>query len=97
MNVECASNADCSGSQYCNTEIWECESTSIGPYCGDGNCDRDESEINCPQDCGGNIDTSNHNTNSSDNSTILISLIIAGAIIFTGIVVVVILKNRGTK
>ncbi len=45
--VECTSDLDCSGDDFCQN--YKCR---LQPYCGDGSCDSGESCITCSGDCG---------------------------------------------
>jgi hypothetical protein len=51
-DVECTSNAACLYPKVCDKTSWTCLTPDPSGYCGDNTCNRDETKISCPHDCG---------------------------------------------
>ncbi|MEK6879420.1 MAG: hypothetical protein AABY22_07430, partial [Nanoarchaeota archaeon] len=52
VKVECTSNLACTYPKVCDKLNWRCISPDPQGYCGDNTCNRDETKISCPADCG---------------------------------------------
>lgn len=53
--VQCTQDLACQYPNVCNKLTYTCEKPNPGGYCGDNTCNRDETKISCPSDCGSNV------------------------------------------
>ena len=50
--VECTQDLVCQNPLVCDKLSYKCIKPDVGGYCGDNQCNRDETRISCPKDCG---------------------------------------------